>query len=384
MSTPRERLAFIDALRGLVIILMALDHTSHFFNHIGFNSLDLSQTTPALYMTRWITHLCAPIFIFLTGVSSWLYGQSVSQRELSRFLLTRGLWIVFLEVTFINLSWGNLFGGVVVLQVMWAIGISMIILAGLIYLPRPWLAALAVIAILGHNFLERWPAATFGNFSGLWAILHERHMFRNEGLPNVFLLYPLVPWFAVMALGYVAGPLMQAPPAQRERRLYAWGAGLLLLFCLLRWPNLYGEAKLWAEQAKGSGYTFLSFINVSKYPPSLLYLCVTLGLGAFLLALLARLPEARLQLLLVYGRVSMFFYLIHVPLIHAGAQIWAWLAFHQAGAWLAGEDKPPAAYEPSLLRVYLVWLAVMAVLYFICRWYGGVKRRHPHGFLRYL
>lgn len=384
MQTARERLNFIDALRGLVIVLMALDHVSHFFNPIPFNSLDLTQTSGPIFMTRWITHLCAPIFIFLAGTSAYLYGQSVSKAQLSRFLLTRGAWLVFLEVTFINLSWANIFGGVVVLQVMWALGMSMMILAGLIYLPRYWLIGIAVLAILGHDAFNSWQVKDLGNWGGIWAILHERHFFKLTENGGIFLLYPLLPWFAVMAAGYAFGPVMQLPAAMREKRLLQWGAALLLLMLVLRWPNLYGEIKPWAEQSRGGLFSLLSFINFSKYPPSLLYLCTTLGLGAWLLAAMARLPEARLKLFLVFGRVPMFFYLIHVPVIVSGALLWATVKFGQPGAWMFGQGTPPAGYEPSLWRVYLIWLALLVLFYFACRWYGGVKRRHPNGFLRYL
>lgn len=384
-QVARERLVFIDALRGLVIVLMALDHVRDFFGPAPFDPLDLVHSTPGWFMTRYITHFCAPIFVFLAGVSAYLYGQTVTRPALSRYLLTRGLWLILLEATLISLSWGALLGGVVVFQVMWALGMSMVVLAGLIWLPRSVIAIFALTLILGHNALDGWHAKDFGVWGWLWSLLHEPG-FHGTGIgrSGMFLLYPLFPWLGVMALGYLVAPVLQGEAGVRERNLLLAGALMLALMVALRAFNGYGDPQSWSVQARGSVYSALSFIHFQKYPPSLLYLCMTLGLGAWALAAMARISPSRLQGLLVYGRVPLFFYLIHLPLIHIGAHIWSLARYGQPAGWNQLRLPVPAGYEPSLLFVYAIWLLYLFGLFFACRWYGGVKQRHPGGWLRYL
>ena len=378
-----ERIASIDALRGLVVILMALDHVRDFFGPTPFRPLDLTQTTPAWFLTRYVTHVCAPIFVFLAGVSAGLYGQRVARPVLARFLVTRGVWLIFLECTFVSLSWGALFGGVVFLQVIWVLGVSMIVLAGLVYLPRSAVAAIALVLIAGHNALDTWQAADFRNLGWLWSLLHGRG-FHSLGVGKVYVSYPVLPWIGVMAAGYAAAPWLQRDIAMRQRGLLLAGGGLLVLTVVLRAGNMYGDPQPWSAQVRGDVYSVFSFINFEKYPPSLLFLCVTLALGAWALALLSRIPQARLQWLLVFGKVPMFFYLVHLPLIHIGAQIWAWERYGQPAGWAFSGARPPADYVPDLVWVYGMWAAYVIVMYAACRWYGDVKRRHPGGLLRYL
>jgi len=379
----RERIASIDALRGLVIILMALDHVRTYFGPLPFGPLDLTQTTPAWFSTRYVTHLCAPIFVFLAGVGAGLYGQEVARPVLARFLVTRGIWLIFLECTFVSLSWGTLFGGVVFLQVIWALGASMIVLAGLVHLPRSAVAAIALALIAGHNALDSWHAADFPRLGWLWSLLHERG-FHSLSLFKVFVSYPVLPWIGVMAAGYVVAPWLQRDTAARGRGLLLAGGALLILMVVLRAANVYGDPQPWSAQVRGNVYSVFSFINFEKYPPSLLFLCVTLGLGAWALAALSCIPPSRLRWLLVFGKVPMFFYLIHLPLIHIGAQIWAWDRYGQPAGWGLFRAKPPADYVPDLVLVYGVWAAYVIVMYAACRWYVGVKGRHPGGLLRYL
>jgi uncharacterized membrane protein len=371
----RERLVFIDALRGLVIILMALDHTRDFFSRAEFDPLDLARTLPAWFLTRWITHFCAPVFVFLAGVSAYLYGQQVSRTQLAQYLLSRGLWLVLLECTVISLSWGSLLNGVIVFQVIWALGISMVALAGLIYLPRVWIGVFALSLILGHNLLDGWHGEGIGAGAGFWRFLHEPHFLAfGIGKSGIYSLYPLIPWIGVMALGYVFAPVMQLPAQQRTRVLLTCGAGLLTLLLVLRVPNWYGDAVIWKEHVRGPVFTFFSFINFTKYPPSLQYLCVTLGFGAWMLAALAHFPMRRLRFLLVFGQVPMFFYLLHLPALQMGGLIWRLF-----------QTKPlPGDPPSSLLLVYGVWGLYLVGLYFICRWYGEIKRHNPKGWMRYL
>jgi uncharacterized membrane protein len=382
-TLARERMVFIDALRGLVIILMALDHTRDFFSRAGFDPVDLAHTLPAWFVTRWITHLCAPVFVFLAGVSAWLYGQQVSRRQLAQYLLSRGSWLVLLECTVISLSWGSLFQGVILLQVIWALGVSMIVLAGLIYLPRIWITLFALLLILGHNTLDTWHGAGLGVWSKLWPMLHERHFYGfGIGDSGAYLLYPLIPWIGVMALGYVFAPVLQSPPPQRERLLLLCAAGLLTLLLVLRIPNWYGDAVPWHEQGRGALYTFFSFINFTKYPPSLQYLCVTLGLGACILAALARVSAQKLRYLQVFGAVPMFFYLLHLPALQIGGAVWKWLQTAQSQS----QSQPQSLSQApsSLLFVYVIWVLYLVGLYFACRWYGAIKRQNPKGWMRYL
>ena len=381
--STKGRIAFIDALRGLAIVLMALDHVRDFFGPTTFNPVDLNATTPLWFLTRYITHFCAPVFVFLAGVGAALYGQTVSRGILARFLVTRGIWLVFLECTWVSLSWGVLLGGTVMLQVIWALGVAMVALAGLVYLPRWAVAITALFCIAGHNAFDGVLAADWGNLGWLWSMLHDKGRFAL-GPVKFFILYPVLPWVGVMAAGYLAAPHLQGDAQLRNRRLWATGFALLALMAALRWSNIYGDPHPWSEQSRGALFSAMSFINFEKYPPSLLYLCMTLGLGAWVMAVLARWPESRYRWLLVYGKVSMFFYLVHLPLIHIGAALWTISRYGLEGAQAFRNDTPPADYTPSLALVYGVWLLYLLGLYFACRWYGGVKSRRPNGLLRYL
>jgi uncharacterized membrane protein len=287
---------------------------------------------------------------------------------------------VLLECTVVSLSWGSLFRGVVLLQVIWALGMSMIVLAGLIYLPRIGIALFALVLILGHNTFDAWHGTELGVWAKLWPILHERHFYAfGIGESGVYLLYPLIPWIGVMALGYVFAPVLQYPAAQRERVLLLCGAGLLALLLVLRLPNWYGDAVPWQEQARGPLFTFFSLINFTKYPPSLQYLCLTLGLGAWILAALARARAQQLRYLLVFGSVPMFFYLLHLPALHIGGIVWNWLQATVLSSFIPASQGPS-----SLLLVYVIWMVYLVGLYFACRWYGAIKRHNPKGWMRYL
>ncbi len=255
------------------------------------------------------------------------------------------MWLIFLECTVVSLSWGALLGGVVFLQVIWALGVSMIVLAGLVHLPRSAVAVIAVALIAGHNALDAWRAADFPNLGWLWSVLHEKGL-HSLSVGKVFVSYPVLPWIGVMAAGYVCAPWLQEDTALRQRRLLLAGGALLVLTVLLRAGNVYGDPHPWTAQVRGNVYSVFSFLNFEKYPPSLLFLCATLGLGAWTLAVLVRVPQARLQWLVVFGRVPMFFYLVHLPLIHIGAQVWAWNRYGQLAGWGFSGARPPAGLRP--------------------------------------
>lgn len=368
------RILSIDVLRGLVMALMALDHTRDFFGDGGFNPRDVTE--PALFLTRWVTHLCAPTFIFLAGLSAFLYGRGRSAGELSRFLLIRGFWLILIDVTLIKFGWRfdfdfyRLGAGVI-----FVIGASMIVLAALVWLPRWAIAAVALIMIAGHNLLDSVDAKELGPAALAWHLLHQPgRVHLGEGL-DVYTLYPLIPWIGVMAAGYALGPVMQREPEARQRLLFALGAGITLGFILLRASNLYGDPVAWVPQETWLS-TLLSFLNCEKYPPSLLYLMMTLGPALMLLAWFehARGPLARV--LTIFGQVPFFYYVVHIYLIHALAVV--------TGVAMTGALTRTPVIGLSLAGIYLVWLLVLVLLYPICRWFAELKERGTGWWWRYL
>ena len=391
-SFSRPRLDSVDALRGLVMVLMALDHTRDFFSRdLSFDPTDLARTYPALFLTRWITHYCAPVFIFLAGTGAFLSTtRGKTRSQLSRFLLTRGLCLVVLELTWVRcLGWQFNFDyrfsmGIVI----WAIGWSMVALSGLVFLPLRWIAAFGVVMIGSHNLFDDLQPETFGKLGWLWKILHSGGILVPAEGYRFVAGYPLIPWMGVMAAGYSFGSLLFCEPSERRKRVFRLGAALTALFILLRAINVYGDPDRWSPQTSAL-FTFFSFLNCHKYPPSLLYLSMTLGPAILLLALLDRGTPRWLRPVLVFGRVPLFYYLLHIPLIHGLAVVFAY-SVHGHAEWLfanpSGNGPPtmPAAYGYSLPVVYLVWIGVVAALYPVCRWFAEVKRRHRSVWLSYL
>jgi uncharacterized membrane protein len=351
------RLSAIDMLRGLVIALMALDHTRDFFGPAPFNAEDLSATTPAWFWTRWITHLCATVFVLLAGSSAFLRGQGSGIADLSRYLATRGLMLVALEATWISFSWQ--FGyNILILQVIWALGVGMLILALLVWLPRPAIALIGALLILPHNALD-------GIESGsvLWKLWHQGGFVRfPAGFPlaGMAVMYPLMPWVGLICVGYALGPVFLWERMRRERFLLASAAVLLLAFVALRWTNLYGDPEPWSAQDRGVMLDIMSFVRVHKYPPSLLYLCITAGIGLLLLALLGRLRD--MQVLLLFGRNPLLFYVIHIALIHFLGNLYFDVRYGGAPDFSDGSGVFPAGYAPSLAVVYGAWLAILALM----------------------
>lgn len=391
-AEPRGRLEAIDLLRGLVMVLMALDHVRDFF-HAGvfrYDPLDPATTTVLLYATRWVTHLCAPTFVFLAGVSAYLQcarGKPVA--GLSRFLLTRGLWLVFLELTVLSFGWSFGFPYVPFLQVMWAIGWAMVALAGLVWLPAGAVLAIGLGVVAGHNLLDAVTPQQFGNFSALWVVLHQVGPLVLGGTPVGLSTYPLLPWIGVMATGYGMGALFLQPPGHRDRLWLILGGGMLLLFVALRWLNGYGDSDHWSAQ-DDLARTLMSFMRVSKYPPSLLFVLVTLGIALLLLPLLARLRGPVRQLLAVFGSVPLFFYVLHIYLAHGLAIAANAVAGRDASGlfnYLLNAFTAPERLQGlgfSLAGVYLAWAAVLALLYLPCRWWAKVKARRREWWMAYL
>ncbi len=374
-----QRIEAIDVLRGGVMILMALDHTRMF---VG-TEVDLHTAPPALFFTRWITHFCAPVFVLLAGTAAYLHGRRLdSTRALSWYLLTRGLWLVVLEATVVKAAWIFYLGPeILVLQVIWAIGMSMVVLAGLVWLPRAAIAAFAVVLVVGHNLLDAVPAAAFGSLGWLWTLLHAPGRLAPFEGARWLVVYPLVPWIAVIAAGYLLGPWAAGPRVERRARFLRAGLLLLLGFVVLRATNLYGDPQPWTT-AHGPVRTLLAFVDCQKYPPSLLFLAMTLGPALCVLAWLDRPLGPVARAVAVYGRVPLFYYVLHLLALHLLAVALAWPASGVAAltrGYIVGESL---AYP--LPAVYALWVMVVLALYPACHWFAGVKRRSQSPWMSYL
>jgi uncharacterized membrane protein len=389
-SIARPRLDSIDLVRGLIMVLMALDHTRDFFTNAKFDPLDLQQTNPALFLTRWFTHFCAPNFIFLAGVGAFLATtRGKTKSELSWFLFSRGLWLAFLEVTWVRcLGWAfNFDFHNIGVGVLWAIGWSMVVLAALVYLPLPEIAAFGVALILFHNTLDSITPDQLGPLSWLWHVLHVPGQMHPAPGWNFAVGYVLVPWVGVLAAGYGFGAIFLWDAERRRRWVLRLGIWLTLLFILVRWANTYGNPRPWTPQ-NNLLLTIFSFIDCHKYPPSLDYILMTIGPALILLSFFESGTPRFLKPFLVFGRVPLFYYLLHLPLIHAMAVIVAWIRHGRAG-WLfnspfsAGGAPPPDAGF-GLLGVYVAWICAILILYPICCWFAAFKRRRKDAWLSYL
>lgn len=385
MAAIRTRVQSIDLLRGLVIVLMALDHVRDYYSPTAFPPEDLAQAWPELFLTRWITHFCAPVFVFLAGTSAWLYRDAaqLGKRELGRFLALRGAWLVLLELVIVNPSWDANPISFFFLQVIWAIGMSMLMLALLVQGPR-WLPlAFGLLVVLGHNLLDPLTPPQFGAAWPLWTVLHEGGWLDRNFAGGVLVVYPILPWMGVMALGFGLGPWL-AGARRKERWLLLAGLLMIGLFALLRLGNVYGEPSNWAPDPRGPLWSALAALNVHKYPPSLLFLLMTLGPALIALVLFERARGAWLEPLAVFGRVPLFFYLLHIPLIMLSAGAWAMLTYGQIVNFFAPNGIPPN-YSPSLPRAYAVWALLILALYPLCAWYDRYKQAHPEKrWLRFL
>jgi uncharacterized membrane protein len=368
----RRRVDHVDLLRGLVMVIMVLDHVRAYFSGAHFDPTDLTRTTPALFATRWITHYCAPTFVFLAGASAWIAGTRRTRGELTRFLLSRGIWLVALELTVISLAWylSTDWALGAIAQVIWAIGWSMVVLAGLIHLPRWAVAGIALTMVLGHNLLDGVAPERFGALAPLWRVLHVSGPL---GFAPILGLYPLVPWIGVMALGFLAGPVVFSPSSRDARRL-AWGGAVLIVgFVVLRWVGVYGDPHPRVLHG-GAAIVVMSFFNVTKYPPSLLYLLMTLGPALLALGWLRRARGPLAEVLVTFGRVPFLFYMTHLYLVHALAVGAGVLQGFPASAMRTVFRELPVGYGFGLPVVYLVWLGVVAALYPLCRRYAAQGR----------
>ena len=379
----RPRLDGIDFLRGLVMAIMVLDHARDFFGGGTMNPRDVHDTS--LFLTRWITHFCAPIFVFLAGVSAFLYGsRGRSQGELARFLLSRGVWLVLIEFTLVRFAWTfNLGYDFVIMQVIWVIGCALIVLAGLVWLPRWAILTFALGTIAGHHLLDG--IAVTGSWRWLWAITHAPATLHPTPNMEVMALYPLLPWVAVMAAGYAIAPVFLRPEAERRRTLLKLGLLVIAGFVVLRSTNLYGDPAAWAVQ-DGVMPTLLAFINCEKYPPSLLYLAMTIGPGLIALGSFRTGRNGLARVIVAIGRVPFLFYVAHIALLHAMAIVVATLTIGEID-WLFRHMpafNKPEDYGLTLPWVYALWIVALALLYPMCRWFGALKQRRKDWWLSYL
>jgi uncharacterized membrane protein len=388
------RMSSLDMLRGLVIVVMALDHVRDFVMTAAVQDPTADPTTgPLLFATRWISHFCAPTFVFLAGTSAGLMASRRSPAELASFLLTRGLWLLVLEVLVISLTWSfaptgvDGFGGrlYVSFQVIWVIGASMVLLAGAQFLGRRACLAIGAAILLGHNLLDAvWPAAmTSASTAPVWAVLHSRQ-FYEVGPVAVFFSYPLLPWIGVMFLGYGSASLFELPAKQRDRWLLRIGVSLVIAFILIRALNVYGDPKPWAFDRSSIAASVMSFLGTTKYPPSLLYVLMTLGPAAILCAFAERFRGPIKDALVTFGRAPLAFYVAHLYLIHALTIPLGIVQGFAAEQLLTHYRFFPKGFGVGLLGVYLIWIAVVVVLYPLCKWVAGVKARRHDWWLSYV
>ena len=366
------------------MVVMALDHVRDFFTNVSYNPLDLSHTNPLLFLTRWVTHFCAPNFIFLAGTGAFLgASRGKSKPELARFLWTRGLWLILLDMTVIKVSWSfNLDYKFNFMMILWPIGFAMIVLAGLVYVPARIVGLMGVAIVAAHNLSDQLQPEAFGSLSGLWRMLHAGGTIQLGGGITFFATYALLPWLGVMAAGYGFGALLIQDREPRRRQVFWLGLGLCVLFVILRGINAYGDPKPWTQQPSAL-FTGLSFLDCAKYPPSLLYVLMTVGPGILFISLADR-PLGKMgQPFVIFGRVPMFYYLLHAPLIHGLAVVIAWANSQGPLGSFLGVPQPPG-YGYGLGVVYALWFVVVLILYFPCRWFAELKRRRRDIWLSYL
>ena len=389
-STEPRRIDSVDLLRGIVMILMALDHTRDYIGNAATNPTNLATTTVSLFATRWITHFCAPTFSLLTGVGAFLMLRRKSKRDVSWFLLTRGLWLIVLDATVMRfILQFNVDYHVTFLLVLWALGWSMIVLSGLIFLPTPAIATISIAMIALHNLFDGMSAPATAARRVLWFFLHRPGPLYAGDDVMWFLGYPLVPWVAVMSLGFAIGPVFAWPAERRRAFLVRAGWACIAAFVVLRSLNVYGDPFPWSTQ-KSAVFTLLSFMNVTKQPPSLLFVLVTVGPALLFLRAVDGGTPPLLRPALTIGRVPMLYFIAHFFLIHLLATVEALVRYGSAAMMAQSPtlDRYPFTQPPnwgaSLPIVYATWAFVVVLLYPLCRWYARYKREHSHRWLGYL
>lgn len=374
----RKRILSIDLLRGIIMIIMALDHTRDFFHKDALTGdpLNAATTTAELYATRWVTHFCAPIFVFLSGLSAWLQAQRKSKKELSFFLISRGIWLMVVDIIVMSFVFSfNPQYPVLLLETLWSIGAGMVVLGLMIHLPYSVILATGAIIVLGHNlldFLERTGDAP----KGLWyKLLHQQAFHPIGGGRAIFVLYPALSWIGLALLGYCCGKLFtHMEPPKRRKVLLTTGVIAIVTFFLLRYINVYGDPRPWSEQEDGMKTVF-TFINVQKYPPSLLFMLATIGPALIFLALVQKADGRLARIASVFGRVPLFYFVVHFFIVRIGGIILFFAKGHTMKEGIAaqpfGFTAPGEGF--TLGETYLVWIAVVTLMYPLCRWYDRYK-----------
>lgn len=387
-APKRGRLPSIDILRGVVMAVMALDHVRDYFSDSArIRLMDPEQSTAELMLTRWLAQFCAPAFFLLAGIGAYLSlsgGKSTS--SVARYLFTRGLFLILLDLTLVRLAWDFNFrydGGAWFI-VLTTLGVSMMVLAGLIFLPRPWIVAFSVLLIAGHNLFDNMTGEEWGALEPLFILLHVRGESQVAGI-SFYVTYPLIPWIGVMSLGFALGPILRGEGALRRRQLFLLGFVFTLSFVVLRGFNLYGDPRPWLPDP-GKPLTILAFLRTKKYPASLQHILMTLGPLLMGLAALDRIktPGAIARWFIQFGRAPLYFYILHIYVIHALAVLAGWMEGYPARDFLVPYDSLPDGYGFSLPVVYAVWVVVLVVCYPICVWFDKVKRRSKSVWLSYL
>jgi uncharacterized membrane protein len=378
------RIESIDLLRGIVMVIMALDHTRDFFHihALTGDPLDAATTNPILFFTRWVTHFCAPCFVFLSGLSAWLQGQRKTPGVLQRFLITRGLWLVLVDLVLMSLALtADLHYGLLVLETLWSIGISMFILGLLLKLPFRILLAIGLVIVFGHNLLDFAEVNLAGKLPVWWSIMHKPTITPLWQGHSLFVLYPFLPWTGLMILGYCSGKIFTGMEARKSQRLLLMlGVGSVAIFIILRTINIYGDPLRWAQQ-QTTLRTFFSFMNVQKYPPSLLFLCVTIGPALIFLSMVKNTRSRLAKVISVYGRVPLFYFVVHFIILHV-AQVITYLSRgHSVVEGMTGVPGLPFKFAMpgegySLGIVYLIWISIVILMYPLCKWYDSYKLNH--------
>jgi len=395
----------VDALRGFVMIVMALDHVRDFIHRgamSGRSPTDLSSATPILFMTRWVTHICAPAFMFTAGIGAYFYwkgsnpaeaGHHRTKAQLSAFLVTRGLWLIVLEITVMRLAYNfNLDQSYpFLLLILWGLGLCMIVLALLVWLPIPLLAAISVATIVLHHLADGIDARRLGWAAPLGYVLHQVGGFPFAG--HLFITpYPLIPWVAVMALGFCLGPILELPSEQRQRIMFRLGIGVVIAFLVVRLVNRYGDGEPWSWGDSALD-TVLWFLNTTKYPPSLQFLLMTLGPALILLSSFDRRSFSRTNPLIVFGRVPLFYFVLHFVAAHVASFVLAVVTYGPSAVTFMRQPVPsmggnansfPPNFGWDLWVAYAVWVAIVVALYPACRWFASLKERNRAWWLSYL
>ena len=383
-ENTKQRLLSIDILRAVVMILMALDHARDFFTISGQDVRSVSE--PALFLTRWITHFCAPVFVFLAGVSAFLYGaKGRTKAELRHFLITRGFWLILVEFTIVRLGWTFSFDlSFFLVQVIFALGISMLCLALMIYLPKPVFVMTTLAMIFCHNLLDGTQADQFGQLAILWHFLHEPKLMEFSNGVRLFILYPAIPWIGIMAAGYLTGPLFLEERKKRVTTLVGIGVALTLGFVIVRYLGFYGDPNPWIRHDTWLSDA-LSFVNTEKYPPSFLYISMTLGPALIILALLDKAHGRLAVALATIGLVPFFYYIAHIFLIHGLAVLFAKSqGFDTQWLFDSFPPKKPEGYGVSLITLYGLWALIVVALYPLCKWYAHIKTTRKGWWWSYL